>query len=111
VPINPLRAVPDDLFLVRVERAQYRWHAQQPHCALRLEMLEPKELAGRLIAGHVYAHQKRFGSSVGFSGNDTIKIPGFPAGRVDLEHGWKQGFKWYPNWRQKLLCCALWMGR
>ena len=39
---------PDGLFLVRVERAQYRWRAQKPHYALRLQVLEPKELAGAL---------------------------------------------------------------
>ena len=49
---------PDGLFLVRVERAQYRWRAQKPHYALRLQVLEPKELAGHLIAGHLYCTPK-----------------------------------------------------
>jgi hypothetical protein len=49
---------PDGLFLVRVERAQYRWRAQKPHYALRLEVLEPKELAGHLIAGRLYCTPK-----------------------------------------------------
>ena len=45
---------PDGLFLVRVERAQYRWHAQKPYYAIRLEVLEPKELAGHLISRRLY---------------------------------------------------------
>jgi len=49
---------PDGLFLVRVERAQYRWRAQKPHYALRLEVLEPKELAGHSIAGRLYCTPK-----------------------------------------------------
>ncbi len=32
----------EGLFLVRVERAFYRWHPQKPFFALRLAILEPK---------------------------------------------------------------------
>ena len=46
--------VPDGLFLVRVERAQYRWHAQKPYYLLRFVVLEPKHLAERFITGRVY---------------------------------------------------------
>ena len=49
---------PDGLFLVRVERAQYRWRAQKPHYALRLQVLEPKELAGHWIGGRLYCTPK-----------------------------------------------------
>jgi len=31
----------DGLFLVRVERASYRWHPQNPFLALRFSILEP----------------------------------------------------------------------
>ncbi|HZQ20704.1 MAG TPA: hypothetical protein VFA90_18585 [Terriglobales bacterium] len=34
------------LFLVRVERLQYRWHRQKPHYLILLTVLEPKSLAG-----------------------------------------------------------------
>ena len=44
----------DGTFLVRVERAQFRWHAQKPFYALRLEVLEPTKVAGHLIHGRVY---------------------------------------------------------
>ena len=49
---------PDGLFLVRVARAQYRWHAQKPCYALRLEVLEPSGLAGHLISGRLYCSPK-----------------------------------------------------
>lgn len=46
--------VPDGLFLVRVERVQYHWHAQKPFYALRFSVLEPQELAGQAISGRLY---------------------------------------------------------
>ena len=49
---------PDGLFLVRVERAQYRWNAQKPYYVLRLEVLEPGGLAGHLISGRLYCSAK-----------------------------------------------------
>ena len=39
--------------LVRVERAQYRWHAQKPYYQIRFAVLEPKHLAGCLITGRL----------------------------------------------------------
>ena len=50
--------VPDGVFLVRVEKAQYRWHAQKPFYLLRLSVLEPQEFAGRTISGRVYCTAK-----------------------------------------------------
>jgi hypothetical protein len=50
--------VPDGIFLVRVEKAEYRWHAQKPFYILRLSILEPQELAGRLISGRLYCTSK-----------------------------------------------------
>jgi hypothetical protein len=50
--------IPDGIFLVRVEGAQFRWHAQKPYYVLRLSILEPKELAGRSIVGRLYCTQK-----------------------------------------------------
>ncbi len=46
--------VRDGLFLVRVERAQHRWHARKPFYLLRFSILEPKELSGHAIAGRLY---------------------------------------------------------
>ena len=46
--------VPDGVYLVRVDRAQYRWHQQKPFYLLRLSVLEPHELAGRAVSGRLY---------------------------------------------------------
>jgi hypothetical protein len=43
--------VHDGLFLVRVERAHYRWDARKPFYLLRFSILEPKELSGHSITG------------------------------------------------------------
>jgi hypothetical protein len=50
--------VPDGVFLVRVDRAQYRWHAQKPFYILHLTVLEPPEFAGRMISGRLYCTVK-----------------------------------------------------
>jgi hypothetical protein len=50
--------IPDGVFLVRVERAQYRWHAQKPYYLLRCSVLEPRQLAGRAITGRLYCTPK-----------------------------------------------------
>ena len=46
--------LPDGVYLVRVDRAQYRWHQQKPFYLLRLSVLEPHELAGRAVSGRLY---------------------------------------------------------
>ncbi len=48
----------EGLFLVRVERAFYRWHPQKPFFALRLAVLEPKEYTGQTISGRLYCTPK-----------------------------------------------------
>src|SRR6267378_6454613 len=50
--------IPDGLFLVRVARTQYRWHAQKPYYVLHCTVLEPKALAGRSINGRIYCTVK-----------------------------------------------------
>ena len=50
--------VPDGIFLVRVDGAQFRWHAQKPFYVLRLSILEPNVLAHRSIVGRLYCTQK-----------------------------------------------------
>ena len=49
--------VPDGLYLVRVTRAQYRWH-QKPFYILRFAVIEPKESAGHSISGRLYCTPK-----------------------------------------------------
>jgi hypothetical protein len=50
--------VPDGLYLVRVERAQYHWHKQKPYYLLRFATLEPTPLAGSSITGQLYCTSK-----------------------------------------------------
>ena len=50
--------VPDGVFLVRVDRAQYRWHQQKPYYSLRLTVVEPRELAGRVVSEQLYCTAK-----------------------------------------------------
>ena len=51
-------SVPDGLYLVQVDRAQYRWHAQKPFYFLRFSVLEPKAWAGRSLTGRIYCTSK-----------------------------------------------------
>ena len=50
--------VPDGLYLVRVQRAQYRWHPQKPYYAVQFAVLEPKQFAGSIFAGRIYCTEK-----------------------------------------------------
>ena len=56
----------DGLFLVRVERAAYRWHRQKSFLELRFTVLEPKALAARAFSGRLYCTTEPFGNSIGF---------------------------------------------
>jgi hypothetical protein len=55
---SPVEGLPDGLFLARVERAQYRWHAQKPYFALVFSVLEPKGFAGNRFTGRLYCTPK-----------------------------------------------------
>jgi hypothetical protein len=50
--------IPDGVFLVQVDGAQFRWHARKPFYVLRLSVLEPRTLAGQSIVGRLYCTQK-----------------------------------------------------
>ena len=50
--------VPDGVYLVRVQRAQYRWHAQKPYYVVQFAVLEPQPFAGSLISGRIYCTEK-----------------------------------------------------
>ena len=50
--------IPDGIFLVRVDGAQFRWHASKPFYVLRLSVVEPRALAGKSIVGRLYCTQK-----------------------------------------------------
>src|SRR5438445_516256 len=51
-------SLPDGLFLVRVERVQYRWHALKPYYGLVFMVLEPKLLSGNRLSGRLYCNSK-----------------------------------------------------
>ena len=51
-------AVPDGIFLVRLDHAQHRWHPQKPFYVLRLLILEPKQFAGIPIVSRLYCTPK-----------------------------------------------------
>ena len=90
--------LPDGLFLVRVEGAQYRWHAQKPHYLLRFAVLEPKVLAGSSITGRLYCTPKAlwklnwflrdFGYDLDLLGRDEIEDKGLVglSGVVKITH-------------------------
>ena len=51
--VSAIHSVPDGLFLVRVDRAQYHWHKQKPYYQIRFAVLKPKHLTGCLITGRL----------------------------------------------------------
>ena len=51
-------AIPDGIYLVRVDHAQHRWHAQKPFYWLRLSILEPKPFVGQSIVSRLYCTPK-----------------------------------------------------
>ena len=52
--VSAIHSVPDGIFLVRVDRAQYRWHKQKPYYEIRFAVLKPKHLTGSLMTGRLY---------------------------------------------------------
>jgi hypothetical protein len=51
-------AVPDGIFLVRLDDALHRWHALKPFYVLTLSVLEPKQFSGRRIVSRLYCNSK-----------------------------------------------------
>jgi len=74
--------LPDSLYLVRVVRAQYRWHPDKPYYILRLTVLEPQHFTGRSITGRIYCTRRAlwklnwflrdFGYDTDLPGHDEI---------------------------------------
>jgi hypothetical protein len=48
----------EGLFLVRVEKASYRWHPQKPFFSLRFVVLEPDSVANRCLSGRLYCTER-----------------------------------------------------
>jgi hypothetical protein len=48
----------DGTYLVRVERAQYRWERQKPFYLVRFSVVQPAAYAGTAISGRLYCTVK-----------------------------------------------------
>ncbi len=48
----------EGIFLVRVERASYRYHPQKPFLVLHFAIFQPEEHAGRTFSGRLYCTAK-----------------------------------------------------
>ncbi len=48
----------EGVFLVRVERASYRYHPQKPFFDLHFAILKPEELSGKTVSGRLYCTAK-----------------------------------------------------
>src|SRR5258706_14687641 len=50
--------IPDGLFLVRVQRVQFRRQAQRPYYTLTLAILEPSRFSGHIPSSRLYCSPK-----------------------------------------------------
>ena len=50
--------VPDGVFLVRVQRVQFRRQAQKSYCTLALVILEPSRFSGHVLSSRLYCTPK-----------------------------------------------------
>ena len=48
----------DGLFLVRIERASYRWHPQKPFLSVRFTILEPASFEALSFSGRLYCTER-----------------------------------------------------
>jgi hypothetical protein len=48
----------DGVYLVRVQRAQYRWHKHKPFYELSFYVLQPDELVGGAVTARLYCSPK-----------------------------------------------------
>jgi hypothetical protein len=46
--------IPDGVFLVRVQRVQFRRQAQKPYYTLALAILEPSRFSGHILSSRLY---------------------------------------------------------
>jgi hypothetical protein len=99
-------AIPDGLYLVRVRRSQYRWHAQKPYYILRFSVVEPKHLSERAITGRLYCTPKAlwklswflrdFGYDTELLGRDEVdeRVLIGLQGVVEISHTVANGTSW-----------------
>lgn len=56
----------DGLFLVRVDKASYRWHPQKPFLVLNFVVLEPIAFESQSFHRRLYCTRRLFGNLNGF---------------------------------------------
>ncbi len=56
--LQPDAEIPDGVFLVRVNRVEYRQERQKPFYRLELSILDPAPLKGRSLSGRLYCTPK-----------------------------------------------------
>ena len=49
---------PDGIFLVRVQRVQFRRYAPKPYYTVALAVLEPRRFAGNIVSSRIYCNPK-----------------------------------------------------
>jgi hypothetical protein len=88
----------DGLFLVRVQKVQFRRQAQKPYYTLALTILEPSRFSGRVISGRLFCNPKAlwkfnwflrdFGYDVELLGRDEVDETGLIGltGVVKISH-------------------------
>ena len=74
--------IPEGLFLVRVQKVQFRRRAQKPYYILALAILEPGRFSGHVISGRLFCNPKAlwkfnwflrdFGYDVELLGRDEV---------------------------------------
>jgi hypothetical protein len=50
--------IPDGVFLVRVQRVQFRRQEQKPYYTLSLAVLEPSRFAGNVVSSRIYCNAR-----------------------------------------------------
>jgi hypothetical protein len=83
--LSAIHSVPDGIFLVRVDRAQYRWHKQKPYYEIRFAVLKPKHLTECFMTGRLYCTPRaiwklswflrEFGYDAELLGTDGSPVP------------------------------------
>jgi len=56
--LDAVDRIPDGVFLVRVQRMQFRRYAPKPYYIVNLAILEPHRFADHLISSRLYCHAK-----------------------------------------------------
>jgi hypothetical protein len=54
----PISEVPDGVYLVRVERTQYRWDKQKPYYKIQFVIVEPKQFQDTSLPARLYCTPK-----------------------------------------------------